>query len=34
LNLPVPIGMDVEVNVTGTFDTNGALVADSVQGSE
>ena len=34
LNLPVPIAMDVEVNVTGTFDTNGALVADSVRGSK
>jgi hypothetical protein len=34
LNLPVPIGLDVGVNVTGTFDTNGVLVADSVQSSE
>jgi hypothetical protein len=34
LNLPVPIGMDIEVNVTGTFDTNGVLVADSVQSSK
>ncbi|MEA3181255.1 MAG: hypothetical protein QOI59_4778 [Gammaproteobacteria bacterium] len=34
LNLPVPIGVDVEVNVTGTFDTNGVLVADSVQTSK
>ena len=33
LSLPVPIGLDVEVNVTGTFDTNGVLVADSVQSS-
>jgi hypothetical protein len=33
LNLPVPIGIDVEVNVTGTFDTSGALVADTVQSS-
>jgi hypothetical protein len=31
LNLPVPIGLDVEVNVTGAFDTSGVLVADSVQ---
>jgi NADPH-dependent curcumin reductase CurA len=34
LNLPVPIGLDVEVNVTGTFDTNGVLAADSVQSSK
>jgi Domain of unknown function (DUF5666) len=34
LGLPVPIGVDVEVNVTGTFDTNGVLVADSVQSSK
>jgi hypothetical protein len=34
LNLPVPIGLDVGVNVTGTFDTNGVLVADSVQSSK
>jgi hypothetical protein len=34
LSLPVPIGVDVEVNVTGTFDTNGVLVADSVQSSK
>jgi hypothetical protein len=33
LKLPVPIGIDVEVNVTGAFDTSGALVADSVQSS-
>ena len=33
LHLPVPLGIDVEVNVTGTFDTSGALVADSVQSS-
>jgi len=34
LSLPVPIGVDVEVNVAGTFDTNGVLVADSVQSSK
>jgi hypothetical protein len=34
LSLPVPIGVDVEVNVTGTFDTNGVLVADSVESSK
>ena len=33
LHLPVPLGLDVEVNVTGTFDTGGVLVADSVQSS-
>jgi hypothetical protein len=33
LHLPVPLGIDVEVNVTGTFDTSGVLVADSVQSS-
>ena len=31
LTLPVPTGLDVEVRVTGTFDSNGVLVADSVQ---
>jgi len=31
LTLPVPTGLDVEVQVTGTFDSNGVLVADSVQ---
>jgi Domain of unknown function (DUF5666) len=30
-NLPVPIGIDVEVIVTGAFDTSGALVAGTVQ---
>ena len=34
LSLPVPIGVDVEVQVTGTFDTSGVLVADSVQSSK
>jgi hypothetical protein len=34
LSLPVPIGADVEVLVTGTFDTSGVLVADSVQSSQ
>ncbi len=34
LSLAVPIGVDVEVNVTGTFDTIGVLVADSVQSSK
>jgi len=33
LTLPAPIGLDVEVEVTGAFDTNGVLVADSVQTS-
>jgi hypothetical protein len=34
LSLPVPLGVDVEVHVTGTFDTSGVLVADSVQSSK
>jgi hypothetical protein len=34
LSLPVPLGLDVQVRVTGTFDTNGVLVADSVQSSK
>jgi hypothetical protein len=34
LNLPVPIGIDVEVNVSGAFDGSGVLVADSVQSSK
>jgi hypothetical protein len=34
LSLPVPMGLDVEVRVTGTFDTSGVLVADSVQTSK
>jgi hypothetical protein len=34
LSLAVPLGMDVLVRVTGTFDTNGVLVADSVQSSK
>jgi hypothetical protein len=34
LKLPVPIGLDVAVQVSGTFDANGALVADSVQTSK
>jgi hypothetical protein len=34
LTLPVPIGVDVEVNVTGTFDPNGVLVADSVHSTK
>jgi hypothetical protein len=33
VNLPVPLGLDVEVNIAGTFDTNGVLVADSVGSS-
>jgi hypothetical protein len=34
LTLPVPLGMDVEIHVTGTFDTSGVLVADSVESSK
>jgi hypothetical protein len=34
LSLPAPIGVDVEVQVSGTFDTSGVLVADSVQSSK
>jgi hypothetical protein len=31
LTLPVPLGLDVSVFVTGYFNTNGELVADTVQ---
>lgn len=34
LTLPVPLSIDVQVRVTGTFDTRGELVADSVQSSK
>lgn len=33
LNLAVPLGIDSAVTVSGTFDTNGALLADAVQTS-
>jgi len=33
LALAVPLGLDVQVEVAGTFDTSGVLVADSVQTS-
>ena len=33
LALPVPLGLDVAVEVAGTFDTGGVLVAESVQTS-
>lgn len=34
LSFPVPIGLDVEVHVSGTFDTSGVLLADTVQTSK
>jgi hypothetical protein len=33
LALPVPLGLNVQVEVAGTFDTSGVLVAESVQTS-
>jgi hypothetical protein len=34
LHLQRPLGLDVEVKVTGTFDANGVLVASKVKGSK
>lgn len=34
LNLPVPLGIDVAVKVTGTFDASGVLVASEVKTSK
>jgi uncharacterized protein DUF5666 len=34
LHLHRPLGLDVEVKVTGTFDANGVLVASKVKGSK
>lgn len=34
LHLHGPLGLDVAVKVTGTFDVNGVLVGSKVQGSK
>jgi uncharacterized Zn-binding protein involved in type VI secretion len=34
LHLKTPLALDVEVEVTGTFDANGVLVASKVQSSK
>lgn len=33
-NLDAPIGLDAAITVSGTFDTNGALVADTISSSK